>query len=63
MLLSKAKEIIEINFKEAGNKMPPDVKQALELAIGAINIVTLRRQLFAPQEGQLIPGETPDKGK
>lgn len=39
MNLSKAKEIIDLNIKEAGKKMPPDVKTALTIgseAIGAI---------------------------
>ena len=33
MILEKAIEILELNLKEAGKSMPPDVKEALELAI------------------------------
>ncbi|MBA7649168.1 hypothetical protein ES703_56962 [subsurface metagenome] len=33
----KAKEILELNVKEAGKSMPPDVKDALEVAIKSID--------------------------
>lgn len=35
----KAKEILEINVKEAGKGMPPDVKDALEIGIKSIGIL------------------------
>lgn len=33
MTIDKAIEIIQLNLKEAGPKMPPDVQEALKLAI------------------------------
>jgi len=36
MKISKAKEIITLNIKEANNKMPPDVYDALILALYAL---------------------------
>lgn len=60
MKLSKAKEIIDLNLKEAGKKMPPDVRSALQLGSEAID-----RCLFARKETSfvgpaLLPSETED---
>lgn len=39
MALEKDIEILEINLKEAGKKMPPDVRVALEHSIKSMQFV------------------------
>lgn len=62
MKLEKAKEILDLNIKEAGKQMPPDVKKALELGVGSIDFVTAwRTGAYFPPDYKL-PGETDDNG-
>lgn len=58
MKLIKAKEILELNIKLAGKKMPPDTLEALKLSIEAIKRVKACRPVdcYAPEI--LLPGET-----
>lgn len=44
MNLPKAKEIIDLNIKEAGKKMPPDVRKALTLGSQALSSIIAWRQ-------------------
>lgn len=62
MNLKKAREILELNIKEAGKKMPPDVKSSLELGVLSIDFVTAWRagRYFPPN--YKLPGETNDNG-
>lgn len=53
----KAMEILELNILEAGKKMPPDVKTALELHIEAMKVLTAIRETAWYQAGYLLPGE------
>jgi hypothetical protein len=39
----KATEILDLNVKEAGPKMPPDVKESLLLAIDAFSAIVAHR--------------------
>ncbi|MBA7577013.1 hypothetical protein ES708_18859 [subsurface metagenome] len=60
MKLEKAKEIIDHNIKEAGNKMPPDVKMALQLSSEADARILLARKGASFIGGGLLPSETAD---
>jgi len=60
MKLTKAIEIGELNIKEAGPKMPPDVLDALKLLVAAgKREQTLRYEIPYDRDG-LLPGETPE---
>ncbi|GAI28145.1 unnamed protein product [marine sediment metagenome] len=60
MKLAKAIEIGELNLKEAGPKMPPDCKDAIQLLINsARRIEQLRKMPLYPFDTKL-PGETPE---
>jgi len=59
--MSKAIEILDLNVKEGGKKMPPDVKDSLNLAIS-----TMKTVLFIRGGGEwdlkaVFPGEAPEK--
>lgn len=59
MKLKKVIEILDLNIKEAGRSMPPDVLAALKLSVES----TKFRQRWEEQEGEddfpLLPGEDP----
>ena len=42
--MSKAREILQLNYLEGGKKMPPDVKESLALAINTMDAIKLIRQ-------------------
>ena len=48
MNLQKAREIIQLNLKEAGSTMPPDVRDALKIAARCITITDIL-QLTYPE--------------
>lgn len=56
----KAKEIIDLNIKGAGAKMPPDVKKALTIGSEAIEEVMKARDGNPALDGELLPSETED---
>lgn len=58
MKLQKAIEIGELNLKEAGKQMPPDVKDALNLLIEAAEHLQVRRKNPGTSWNDLLPGET-----
>jgi len=60
MKLEKAREIIDLNIKEASKKMPPDVKDALTLGSEAILFVERSRLGDIINPNSLLPGETED---
>lgn len=60
MNLEKAKEIIDLNIKEAGKKMPPDVKTALILSSEADDRILKGRQRPDQYYTRLLPSETVD---
>jgi len=57
---TKAIEILDLNIKEAGTKMPPDVKTALQMSSGALQVIGTLREQDVFGAGYLLPGETPD---
>lgn len=60
MNLQKSREIIILNVKEAGNKMPPDVKMALIIAAEAEDyVLEIRHNINTPYP-ELLPNETVD---
>ncbi|MBA7701265.1 hypothetical protein ES703_109998 [subsurface metagenome] len=60
MKLHKAKEIIDHNIKEAGKKMPPDVKDALVVASSCISGIIAIRCGAISNVNEPLPGETED---
>jgi len=62
MKLEKVKEILELNIKEAGKQMPPDVKTALEISLQAVDRELSWRQRYPHQSHFPFPGETDDNG-
>lgn len=46
MDIQKDIEILEVNLKENGNKMPPDVKDALTHAITALKFANIFQEAF-----------------
>jgi len=57
MKLEKAKEIVELNIKEAGNKMPPDCLAALKLENEATKRILDARRGFTLDIIAKLPGE------
>ena len=57
MNLPKAKEILDLNAKEAGAKMPPDTLKAVELGSQAIARLLLARSYGDPHTLGPLPGE------
>lgn len=58
MTLEKVREILELNLKEAGRKMPPDTATALGISIeGLKRILKYRKEHFRASFMNL-PGET-----
>lgn len=58
MTLSKALEIIRLNQKEAGKSMPPDVKNALNLAEKSMTFIVSSRITTPASVPTLLEGET-----
>lgn len=58
MTLDKAIEILDLNIKEAGKKMPPDVNAALGLGIQALKRWEIHRNECPGCFRELLPGET-----
>lgn len=58
MKLDKAKEILNLNLKEAGHKMPADCRDAVMLGIEAINRVQQYRLYPEFRNSALLPGES-----
>jgi len=60
MNIEKAIEILSLNVKEAGRKMPSDTLTALKLGIAALKRVEENRLPVRPYLGQPLAGETKD---
>ena len=60
MNIPKAIEILELNLKEAGKKMPPDVRDALNLSIEALEAFKKYRHSPNSWFVKELPGETKD---
>jgi len=58
MKLTKAKEIIQLNLKEAGSKMPSDVRTALIMHSGAVTRIEQLRETGGTIADYSLPGET-----
>lgn len=58
MIMPKVIEILELNVKEAGKKMPPDVKDAVNIGIEASKRYYFLRSLSSIKAFPLLPGET-----
>lgn len=58
MKLDKAKEIIDLNIKEAGPKMPADTLEALKVASSCIAYVLTVKRYPHNIENIPLPGET-----
>lgn len=54
---SKAIEIIRINIKEAGLKMPIDCRTSLELSLDLLNDLSSERRLLGYDNKDLRPHE------
>ena len=55
--IEKAVEILRLNVKEAGKKMPSDVVDAVNLGIEAMLAVQDCRSLTHSELPELLPGE------
>lgn len=55
--IEKAIEILELNSKEAGKKMPPDVLSAVNLGIEAMKRIDRQRNLRLAIHQPPLPGE------
>lgn len=60
MKLLKAKEIIDLNIKEGGRSIPPDVKTALTIGSEALGRLEYQRRMKHPGYSVLLPSETLD---
>jgi len=61
MSLEKAIELLDLNLKVAGKSMPPDVKDALALAIAALHSILAQRQDPTIPPHTLLPNEKYDQ--
>jgi hypothetical protein len=59
--LNKAVEILELNIKEAGTKMPRDTRDALSLALSSMHTVAYIRGGGQWSFDTLFPGEVPEE--
>jgi len=59
--ISKAVEIIDLNVKEAGSKMPRDTREALLLAINALKTIKYVRGGGEWSFMALFPDEAPEE--
>jgi len=60
MKLEKAIEILDLNIREAGKKMPPDVLDALKLGAQALKAIKEYREMPFYGLLKLLPGEDPE---
>lgn len=60
MNLAKAIEILDLNVSYPGAKIPPDVKDALQLGIEALKEIEEARLMSNKLPHTLLPGETKD---
>ncbi|GAH57130.1 unnamed protein product [marine sediment metagenome] len=60
MILEKSRQILNLNLKENGNKMPPDCRDAIQLGIEAEERLLDQRTALLPSEITLLPTETKD---
>ncbi len=58
MNLEKAIEILELNVKEAGSRMPPDTLKALKIGIEALKTIKEMRYESVNDGTTQLPGET-----
>ena len=58
MTISKAIEILELNLKEGGKRMPADCRDALLMAVGALKRTRCARLTGQPILQGYLPGET-----
>lgn len=56
--LSKAYEILLLNYKEASTKMPPDVRSSLAVALSALAFVQAARKSGIIAPDFTLQGET-----
>lgn len=61
--LDKAKEILDLNIKQAGSKMPPDTLTALKIGSEAINFIIRLRSCSIQFRNQMLPSETIRNGQ
>lgn len=57
MKLAKAKEILDLNIKEASKQMPPDTLQALKIASEGLNYILHLRAFSIQFRNQMLPSE------
>jgi len=57
--MDKAIEILELNAKEAGNKMPSDVLASVNLGVSTMKAVVLARKGGSWNPHALLPDELP----
>ena len=55
--IKKSIEILELNIKEAGKRMPPDCKDAIQLGIEAMKEIERWRGYFPDMASMCLPGE------
>lgn len=63
MNLDKAIELLELNVKLAGRKMPPDTLAALQLGIEALKEIQHLHESQVLHADELLPGETLGEGE
>ena len=56
---TKAREILDLNVKEAGSKMPPDTLAAVKMGSAAISRILTMRSYGINQAILPLPGENP----
>jgi hypothetical protein len=61
--LSKAIEILDLNAKEAGKKMPEDVRDSLNLAVNCMKTVQYIRHGGSWSFLALLPDEAPEQNE
>jgi len=59
--MKKAVEILELNVKEGSKKMPPDVRDALSLAISNMKTTQFIRSGGEWDLKAMFPGEAPEE--
>jgi len=60
MTIDKATEIIDLNIKEVGSEMPPDVLIALKMARGGLLVIKGLRYAGWFDDHDLLTGESKD---
>lgn len=58
MTLPKAVEIVQLNIREVGSKMPPDCLNALKLCCESAQRIRVGRNNPGSLWTELLPGET-----